>query len=294
MARDEPAACPECGGSGWRARDADGVRRVDRCDCWRRQVTRTLLDGAGIPRRYRKCDFSSFVTYRNEELLRAVRIARGFAEQFPVVDRSLILIGPPGVGKTHLAVATLREVVLEKAVRGLYFDTRTLLAAIRSTFNPVTRTAEADVLRAVMDAELLVLDDLGAERPTDWVEETMNLVVNTRYNDDRPTIFTSNYEDVPHTDSDDKPDDERSVSLRERVGFRMHSRLREMCEFLEYSGPDYREFEFPPTEKILYQRWKSQPRRRLPRRAASRARARPKGERLDLGWSGGKAGKVGA
>ena len=65
----------------------------------------------------------------------------------------------------------------------------------------MTRTSEADILGQVMKAELLVLDDLGAERPTDWVEETMNLIVNTRYNDRKPTIFTSNYEDVP--DSDD-------------------------------------------------------------------------------------------
>ena len=85
-----------------------------------------------------------------------------------------------------------------------------------------------DILRPVMDADLLVLDDLGAEKPSEWVEETMNLIVNTRYNERRPTIFTTNYEDMPdETDLD---------SLKVRVGFRMHSRLHEMCEFLEYEN----------------------------------------------------------
>ena len=249
---------------------------------------RDLLRDANIPVRYQKCDFSTFVTYENEPLLRAVRKTQEFTAAFPVVHKGLLLIGPPGIGKTHLAVAALKDVILHKAVRGLYFDTRTLLSTIRSTYNPVTRASEADILHRVMTAELLVLDDLGAERPTDWVEETMNLIVNTRYNERRPTIFTSNYEDVPDSDEVE--------SLLVRVGFRMHSRLREMCEFLEYSGPDYRHFEYPPTSDDLGRQFahdKGKARRRLPVRASARARAQLKERRkdgqLELGWSGGKA-----
>src|SRR5260370_17356042 len=84
-----------------------------------------------------------------------------------------------------------------------------------------------------MVADLLVLDDLGAEKTSEWVEETMNLIVNTRYNERRVTIFTSNYEDIP--------DDTDPNSLLFRIGHRMRSRLHEMCEFVIMDGADYRE-----------------------------------------------------
>ena len=280
--------CAICNDTGWKSIEVDGVSRVTRCECIRESAAARRLAEARIPRRYQHCDLANYTAY-NEKLAKALQHATRLAEGFPVVERGLLLLGPPGVGKTHLAVAILRQVITARGARGIFYDTRDLLRMIRSTYDQANQVAEIDVLRPVIEADMLVLDDLGAEKTSEWVEETLNLIVNARYSARRTTVFTSNYEEKGDDTSD--PD-----SLLCRIGYRMRSRLHEMCELLDLDGADYRQL--PPNGGVddLVTLWKlrtkASRKTTLPSRSAGQARAqvRERDGKADLKWSGGRAG----
>jgi DNA replication protein DnaC len=283
--------CPLCDDTGWKPVEetsthgsAQGVRRVVRCDCWRRSVSDKRLADANIPKRYQHCTIDKLRAY-NDSLQEAVDSAARFVDSYPAVERGLLFLGHAGVGKTHLAVGVLRAVIQKTGVPGLFYDTRELLKTIRSSYDPVVRASETSILRPVMETPFLVLDDLGAERPTDWVEEMMNLIVNTRYNEKRVTLFTSNYPDIP--------DIEDPNSLLCRIGFRMRSRLQEMCRTIEIDAADFRDEHNPEnaSNEDLAALWQLKKRPKdLPTRANRSAKASMRDGKADLKWPGGRAG----
>jgi DNA replication protein DnaC len=163
------------------------------------------------------------------------------AMEYPTDDDGLVLSGPVGVGKTHLAVSTLKGLT-ERGYTCLFYEFGSLLKEIQDSYNPNTKTSELTVLRPVLVADVLVLDELGASKPTDWVRDTMAHIINSRYNDRRLTIFTTNYPDERM--------DGREETLEDRIGVRLRSRLFEMCRSVKIKGDDYRRsFERPTNSK---------------------------------------------
>jgi len=229
----ELAPCIRCGGTGWVLEAIEGRKQAHPCACRTQRLAKERLEAACIPERYRDDNFANF-NDRTPELARAKEIAREFAESYPAVESGLLLVGPAGLGKTHLACAILSELVLTKGVSALYADFSDLLLRIQTSFRPDADTSKESVLSPYADAELLVLDELGASKPHPWVLDVLYNLLNTRYNRKRITIATSNFEDEPDSVSGEKE------KLEDRIGYRLRSRLYEMCTLVALRGKDYR------------------------------------------------------
>lgn len=240
---DKPRRCLVCGGTGWRNVVTGSERRVTRCDCFLQTQAQHLLVASGIPARYLDCEFSNYESNRNDGLAAAKIKIETWADQYPWDRTGLLLIGPSGVGKTHLSVAALKRLT-QKGVHCLFCDYRELLKKIQNSYNPSVQTTELDLLRPIFETEVVLLDDLGAVKPSEWVWDTVSLVLNARYNEKRTTLITSNFLDGASAGTE-KVDGlrraAREETLGDRIGERMRSRLFEMCRLVVVNGKDYRQ-----------------------------------------------------
>lgn len=238
--------CPECGGTGWKMVPGARGPAAALCACQLARRGDELLAAARIPPRYQHCTLENFdLPEGARELQLAHAAASAYARDYPAAlpdrDRSgLLFFGSVGAGKTHLAVAIAQK-LLERGIGCVFCDHRELLKRIQATFDPANPATEAGVVAPLLDTEVLILDDLGVGRATEWALETLHYILNHRYSQRLATLVTTNLEDAPASL------ERKEASLVQVVGERLRSRLYEMCVFVALHGPDFRRATAAPT-----------------------------------------------
>ncbi len=219
--------CKKCNDTGWIYKE----NQVYKCPCRLSQITENISNRMKIPKKYRHATLENFKPYKeygHDEILK--RIKRYILSNEYKEGKGLIFIGPPGIGKTHLAVSILKEFFLKRNIVGLFRDTRTLLFDLKSTFDGSGSSRE--LLQEVLSAPILVLDDLGSERLSDWARDILHYILIHRYNELKPIIITTNLEiDI---------DTQENESLETRMGKPIVSRISEICEPIYMTGEDHR------------------------------------------------------
>lgn len=242
--------CPLCNDAGFVfGRDESRREEVRECICRQRRMRVRMYNEAGVPGKF--ADARLEPQYCASDMEYAFKSLDVLASQYRQGDKGLLLMGPSGVGKTFLVAAFIHKLIFTRGVSVHFRDFFHLLAEIRSGYS--MNRPDSELIQPLVDVEVLVIDELGKGRHTPFEQNILDVLISQRYNDQKTTIFTTNYTDSASTTlvertrpKDAIPGDgdvETRDTLKDRVGSRIYSRLQEMCAFELMTGPDRREVE---------------------------------------------------
>jgi len=263
--------CPKCDGRGYRY--VEEHQGVVKCECRNEGRASRLLAAAAIPKKYHACRLETYIPPEDNPHLQhghavAAEYVNGYGKR--PTPKGLVFQGAPGLGKTHLAIGIMRELIERESVSCYFCNFAGELQKIRESMN-AERSLNLPPL--VYDAEVVLLDDFGSQRWSPWVQDQMSNVISERYNNGRPTLITTNLSDrasiernemriaamkklgvmdhegqidnfalaryeqigIHFTTAKDEPE-----TLEDQIGDRLRSRLYEMCDKVLMVGKDYR------------------------------------------------------
>jgi len=235
--------CPQCHGDGFLySRDAHGRDLAQKCPCQEVDRRIELYNLAKIPAQFFDATLDNFDIRGNPSLSEALQMTKMAAKsKAQVHGHGLLFMGGVGMGKTRLVSSLVREYILTHGVPCLFQEFTSLLSEIKSGYDQ--GTSEEQLLSRISQVEVLVIDELGKGRKTDWEITILDSIISRRYNMQRVTHFTTNYTDQAkstYRDAGALRADDRTETLQQRVYGRIYSRLKEMCHFVNMEGEDYR------------------------------------------------------
>ncbi|MBT3226274.1 MAG: ATP-binding protein [Deltaproteobacteria bacterium] len=244
-------SCHLCHGDGFIfEKDELGREHAQKCQCQDLAYRIMLFNNAQIPSQFYDATFENFEISGNPSLKTALATARfSFKNYQNGKWEGLLFMGGVGVGKTRLVSTMLRDYSLIYGIPCLFREFSSLLSEIKSGYD--RGLSEMSVLQTINNIEILVIDELGKGRRSDWEINILDTIISNRYNMRKTTIFTTNYTDTKATSygevvrhKDGKGgliETEKKETLEQRVYPRIYSRLKGMCDFILMKGPDFRD-----------------------------------------------------